>query len=262
MMRVRSILCASAALCLALSSFAEAAEPRVPPVLAAKRTGKRPPPPPATPSPQELLYVPIQPCRAFGASTPVPAGQTRNFQISGNGSFAGQGGPGGGCGIPASAKTVSMSISAQSASNGYLTAYAQGAPKPGTTALSYIANQTLTGGAIVPLGPTGQISIQVSQTTRLYGDITGYFAPQMWAYISSSGGVIDASSRITSAARSSIGTYTVTFDRSLDTCSGTASPDFTAHMSSVYTSGNIAYVYIYGTSGAPEDYWFNLHVNC
>jgi hypothetical protein len=167
----------------------------------------------------ELIYTPIQPCRAFGASTPVPAGQTKAFQISGNGNFAMQGGPSVGCGIPVSAKAVAMSISAQSASNGYLTAFAQGTPKPGTTALSFLANQTLTTGAIVALGSTGQLSIHVSQTARLYGDITGYYSQPMMVWFNIRGEILRKTGPILAVRKATaVGTYYVDVDRYVGNC--------------------------------------------
>lgn len=255
----------SAAFCLAVTPAAWGAE-RVPPALAAKRAG---PPaaasadaPFATPTPLNLIYTLIQPCRAFGAQA-LATGQTKDFQITGNGNFASQGGSAAGCGVPPYAKAVSINLSANaSPSGGYLTAFAFGAPRPGIGSLNMASNTSNTAGSIVALGSTGRIAVYGSRATNVFGDVTGYFEAQLWAYVSSSGTLLDSSGRIASVSRTSAGLYTVIFDRNISSCAGTASSDITGHIMSVYTTGTTAYVYSVNNAGAAEDYWFNLHVKC
>ncbi|RXF69219.1 hypothetical protein [Hansschlegelia zhihuaiae] len=261
---LRSFSVVSMALCLAFASTAWAAErfPKAPP-----GAGLPNPPAPAssTPNPLNLIYTPIQPCRAFG-SAQILINQTKTFKISGPGSFALQGGPNAGCGIPASAKAVSISLSVRSASTGNLAAFAQGTPRPGVNSASFVANETQTVGSIVALGATGQISINVSKTATLYGDVTGYYEPQIEALINVSGGIYAGSPRILSATHSSTWTYVVTIDRDVTYC---------APRAQAYTFGNEAHAYAYNgdtitvhvfnrDAGAPvlKNDYFYLTVTC
>lgn len=245
------------ALGLGLSASGFAAEPS-PPNLAAKRAGVISQ---ATPSPTEMLYVPITPCRAFGAQS-IAATTARNFQITGSGSFVSQGGPAAGCGVPASAKAVTFNLTATNTSYpGYLTAYATGTPRPAITSLS-LQNTNITTGAVSALGPAGTMTIYSSKTANVFGDVTGYWIPQLWAYVSSSGTLLDSSGRVVSSVNTNPGQYTVTFNRDINSCAGTASSDVTGHIVSVYTSGTLAYVYVVNNAGVYENYWFNLHIQC
>ncbi|RXF67433.1 hypothetical protein [Hansschlegelia zhihuaiae] len=149
----------------------------------------------------------------------IPKGQTRDFQVGGAANFASQGGPDQGCKIPASARAVSISLSARSSNVGFLTAFAQGAPKPGTNSVSFGANQTETAGSIIALGPTGQISINVSQTATLYGDVTGYYSPEMMVWFNTRGEILRKTSPILAVRKATaVGTYYVDVDRYVGNC--------------------------------------------
>ncbi|RXF68222.1 hypothetical protein [Hansschlegelia zhihuaiae] len=259
---LRSFSTMSTALCLAFASTAWAAEtfPKAPP-------GAGLPSPPAAyaPNPLNLIYTPIQPCRAFG-SAQILINQTKNFKISGPGSFASQGGPNAGCGIPASAKAVSISLSARSASTGNLAAFAQGTPRPGVNSASFVANQTQTVGSIVALGSTGQISINVSKTATLYGDVTGYYEPQIEALININGGIYSGGPRVLSATLLSTGSYAVTIDRDVAFCAPRAQAYTYGYETHAYAfNGNTINVYVFnreeGTTVLKNDYFY-LTVTC
>ncbi|RXF69217.1 hypothetical protein [Hansschlegelia zhihuaiae] len=191
----------------------------------------------------ELVYTQIQPCRAFG-SMQIPKGQTRNLQITGAGNFATQGGPVSGCGIPASAEAVSISLSARSSSVGFLTAFAQGAPQPGANSLSFGANQTQTAGSIVAVGSTGQISINASQSATLYGDVTGYYAAQIRVRADGAGQVQSKTDRVLSVEKRGTGSYRVFVDRDVSECVGVASTAVSIYVPAVASAGSFMDVYI------------------
>lgn len=257
-MRLKTLSLAAAVVSgLGLSASGVAAEPS-PPNLAAKRAGVISQ---ATPVPREMVYVPITPCRAFGAQT-IAATTARTFQITGSGSFVPQGGPATGCGVPASARAVTFNLSATNTTYpGTLTAYATGTPRPPTTSL-ILQNTNVTTGTVSALGSAGNLTIYTDKTARVYGDVTGYWIPQLWAYVSSSGALLDSSGRVVSSVNTNPGQYTVTFDRDISACAGTASSDITGHIISVYTNGTVAYVYVVNNAGVYENYWFNLHIKC
>ena len=93
-------------------------------------------------------------------------------------------------------------------------------------------------------------------------DVNGYYTQQLHAYISSSGTVYDHSGRLVSAVNNSAGTYTLTWDRNLDTCSGVASSDISGYIMSVYISGNVSYVYVDDNAGNASNYWFHVVLSC
>jgi hypothetical protein len=167
---------------------------------------------------RELVYTPITPCRAFSLSTPILAGQTRTFQISGNGSFVAQGGPATGCGVPASATAVAIALHANSGKSGYLTAFAQGAPQPPTTTMLVPANEPTTAGAIVGLGSTGMLAVYARYGTNVTGDITGYYAPPIMVWFNVRGEILRKTSPVIAVRKSTVGTYYVDVDRYVGNC--------------------------------------------
>lgn len=208
-----------------------------------------------------MLFTPVAGCRAF-KQVKVLAKKTKNLQITGDGDFSNQGGPPTGCGIPASAQAVSISLTASSPAKGFLTAYPQGTARPKTNLLSYTPNEKNTAGATVLLNEAGRIKVYSKKTATVAGDITGYYAPQIWVYGSPNGNIIDASPRILSSTRINIGMYAVTVDRDVSSCAATASGDLSGYIISAYTDGSSVLVYIRDITGAYSDYWFNLQVMC
>lgn len=257
MVQFRQSLFALAVVPLFFVTAGQAAE-KVPPELAAKRAGVKSQ---AAPSPLELVYTSIQPCRAF--SKRVAANVAIAFQITGSGDFTGQGGPATGCGIPASAKSITLSFTtAQPTAAGLLTAYADGSVRPAVATLRFATGAAEAAAGTVGVGAAGKMAVYPNQTVNVAGDITGYFAPQLWSYTDGGGVLLDSSGRVTANYRSDVGRYRLTFDRDVSACSATASSDFSPKMMGAYTSGNSVDVYVQDHNGAYVDYWVNLHVMC
>ncbi len=255
--RAVSLFSALAILLLAVAP-ASRAEEKVPPEVAARRSGKVTQ---ATLSRPNMIYTPITPCRAFGGQA-IATNQTKVFLVAGSSNLTAQGGPAGGCGIPAYAKAVAINLSSgTSTAQGYLTAYAAGAPRPNQASLSYRAYPATTG-SIVQLGSGGRVSVYASAATRVTGDIAGYYEQQLWAYINIDGTVIDSSGRVTATSNPATGSYKVTFDRDITTCAAVASSDFQPWMVAALTSGDTANVYISDGSSKYINYYFNLVVTC
>ncbi|MET0313432.1 MAG: hypothetical protein ABW275_03480 [Hansschlegelia sp.] len=174
----------------------------------------------------ELTYTPIKGCRAFDtrATAPIGANQVRSFHVGGSAQFPGQGGPAHGCGVPASATAVELSLSTVNASAaGYLTAFAYNAARPATVSLTYPAAFTTTSTQILPVN-AANVSVFSSRQTHVAGDVTGYFAPQIAAEINPSGSIKTATSRLISAERFATGNYKLVFDRDVSSCIPVISP--------------------------------------
>jgi hypothetical protein len=81
-------------------------------------------------------------------------------------------------GIPANASAVAVNLTATSAtSSGVITAYASGTSQPGTSNLNYVAGQTVSNLAMVPLGTDGRLTLTntSSGTVHLIADVSAYF---------------------------------------------------------------------------------------
>jgi serine protease len=84
------------------------------------------------------------------------------------------------CGIPATAKAVSLNATITGPTNGpgFLTLYPGGTERPVVSMLNYIAGQTRTNNAIAPLGTAGSLTAYIRQGTgeaHLIIDVNGYF---------------------------------------------------------------------------------------
>lgn len=215
------------------------------------------------PSPLELVYTPVTPCRAFDtrATAAINANQTRSFHVSGSADFPPQGGPAHGCGIPSYATAVSLSlISLGQAAAGYLTAFAYNTSRPAAVSLYYQRNVTLANAVIAPLNQ-GNVSIFSSQQSHVAGDVTGYYAPQIHAYVDPSGQLLSGS-RIVSVSKVSSGSYRVVLDRDPEGCSAAVNSDIGPVIASTYIHGGNIYVYTYDTSGEYTNAYFFLSVHC
>lgn len=215
----------------------------------------------------EQLYVPVTPCRIVdtrGGAT-FNNGTTRTYYASGTFGFAPQGGKSGGCGIPVGAKALTATFTAVTPSHaGFVRAWAAGGAEPQATLLNYATFNTGTG-ATVPVLSGGAPALTVKNyggPTHLVIDVTGYYIPQLQAYISSTGGIIDQSGRLVSVTKGGAGVYTLVWDRDTGSCSAEATSDFGARHISVYTNPGSTSVYVYDTTGALTDYYFSIVVNC
>ena len=136
-----------------------------------------------SPTPVAAPFVSITPCRAVdtrGGGGPIAAGSTRSFRMAGPGSLASQGGPTGGCPVPAGAVAVAINVTVTAtASHGYTSVFPAGAGTPKTSTLNWSSTgQTVANGTQVGLGG-GQITATVGgpgASAQVIIDIVGYYA--------------------------------------------------------------------------------------
>jgi hypothetical protein len=128
-------------------------------------------------SPGALTYNAITPCRAFDTRSgqgksgalgpPILDGQTsRSFPI-----------PSSGC-VPFDARAYSLNVTAVPPGYlGFLTAWPTGASQPFVSTLNSWNGQVVANAAILPAGPSGTISVYVSNPSHVVLDVNGYFLP-------------------------------------------------------------------------------------
>jgi CSLREA domain-containing protein len=131
--------------------------------------------PTPTPNPLARSFFTLAPCRVIdtrGAPGPLggpalAAGATRDFVLAGT------------CGIPASAKAVSINVTVTGpTAAGDLRLFGGGAPLPLVSTINYRAMQTRANNAVVTLGTSGDIAVlsdQASGTVQFILDVDGYF---------------------------------------------------------------------------------------
>ena len=121
-------------------------------------------------------YLPLAPARITdtrphsgypNSGDRLGPGATLNVQVSGAG------------GVPTSgAAAVLINLTAtNTSSGGYLTAYPQGTATPLASNLNWTAGETVANRVMVPLGPTGMISVtNASGSADVVIDVNGYFS--------------------------------------------------------------------------------------
>ncbi|GAC1494211.1 MAG: hypothetical protein NVS2B15_15410 [Pseudarthrobacter sp.] len=116
-------------------------------------------------------FGPVNPARALdtrNSSGPVPAGGTVSFQAAGV------------AGVPANAAGIWVNLTVTEATSfGYLTGYASGSAKPGSSNVNYDRGQTVPNMAYLPIGPDGKVTIANTEpvagtTVQVIADISGY----------------------------------------------------------------------------------------
>jgi hypothetical protein len=127
----------------------------------------------STGPPPPLSFYTLAPCRvvdtrdpSLGGPTPVAAGGDRVFTLAG------------GCGVPASAKAVSLNLTVtQPTAGGNVRLYAAGRPLPLASTVNYLAAQTRANNAIASLNALGQVAVRCSPsgTVHVVLDVNGYF---------------------------------------------------------------------------------------
>ena len=182
------------------------------------------------PSSAEAVFHAITPCRIVDTRLeggPLGNQTTRTYFVGGTFGFAPQGGKTGGCGIPVGATAIAAVVTAPNpAGLGAIRMWPSGTTEPMATVLSYSGGSTVSTGATVTLNQSVAQSLRVKNyrgPTNVFIDVTGYFAQQMEAEISSTGAVYSGSARVLSSTRTSAGHYTVTFDTDISHCNATAS---------------------------------------
>jgi serine protease AprX len=120
------------------------------------------------------LYT-VTPCRLLDTRDPIgtwggpalSAGSDRTFSIAGR------------CGIPASAKAVSVNVTVTGpTSPGFLTLYPGATALPSVSTINYSPGQTRANNAVVRLGAAGDLTARCGQssgTANLVLDVNGYF---------------------------------------------------------------------------------------
>ncbi|MCU1498800.1 MAG: hypothetical protein JWM47_2753 [Acidimicrobiales bacterium] len=181
----------------------------------------------------ESKFVPVEPCRVVDTRVGAPAPnvhQERNFQVRGTGpAFAAQGGKADGCGIPATANAVEVTITGvDPVAVGFLRAY-PGA-EPDATFLNYspALNATNTGtiklcDALICVSDLRYILS--GGATDVVVEVQGYYTQPLSGLINADGTVL-RSSRMGTVTHPNVGEYVIAFDRSIETCAATASPVF------------------------------------
>jgi hypothetical protein len=215
------------------------------------------------PQPMEQLFAPIAPCRVF--SIPVPAQRTRAASVTGDGDFTGQGGPAGGCGIPAAATAVSITLHAEAAATGAAYVFPGGGVVPTSATLHYRGSQITTTGATTELGPTGRLVLYTSTAATLTGSITGYYIPQIQVYMNVDGTPYAATNRIVGTSKLGVGSYRIDTDRNLQLCSVHVNVDGGTYYSNAYPTGNSIFVSTWRIEGGvaiPTDLYHNVSVKC
>lgn len=167
----------------------------------------------------ELQFVPIAPCRVFDTHAASPIDSTgRTFLISGTVGFEAPGGTAGGCGVPASANAVALSLTVSGAStNGMLAAYPNGSPED-SIALAFNARFNDTGSVNVGLLASSIGLKTAGGFVQATGDVTGYFVPQIEGVFTAEGNST-ATARVVDITHTATGVYTLLLDRDVTYCS-------------------------------------------
>jgi hypothetical protein len=136
---------------------------------------------------QDLVFVPLPPCRVVDTRNPNGGGaffpgQTRSFWVTDDGAPFNltQGGFAGACGVPSvnEPPAVVLNITAANATtNGYFTVWAFGQPQPLASILNYTSNHPNANAAILPSAVNigKEINVFSSRSTHLIIDVIGYF---------------------------------------------------------------------------------------
>lgn len=117
------------------------------------------------PSPAEFFTV--SPCRVADTrgGSPLAADSVRVFSVAGQ------------CGIPVGARQVALNVTAVlPTSDGFLTLYADGTPRPARPTLNYRQSQIRANNAIVPLSPAGDLAVYCGgSAVDVLVDVVGYY---------------------------------------------------------------------------------------
>lgn len=217
-------------------------------------------------STSETKFTSIAPCRAVdtrSAGGALASGQGRQFRVGGSSSFASQGGPSSGCGLPTNPVAVAVTITTIARSGGYLKAWAAQAPEPATSFMNYGTAFNASTSGNVPSSSAGTITIRnFTGTTNVIVDITGYYVKPLAAQINTNGSIA-RQSRVTSATKGVTGQYTVNFDRAVSACYYSTAPFFDGYTVRAEPRGtNGVEIFVDNASGQHADAPFYLVVTC
>lgn len=133
---------------------------------------------------QDLVYVPVTPCRILDtrvAGGPIPANSFRDFDITDVVRFAGQGGDTSNCNVgdKGSFAAAALNITVVTPNvAGYITAFPYLASQPTAATMNYVAGDIRNSLAIVRLDQSSaayEFSVYSFAQTHLVADVVGYF---------------------------------------------------------------------------------------
>lgn len=228
-----------------------------------QRTSQAGPPTTMVVADRNLVLTPLaEPCRVFYRNVV----RKTEFIVTGNAGFEDQRGIPGGCGIPASASAVLLTIqSTNSSAEGVLSV------GPGTTpnlpAIDFRPDATRITQLMVPLSEDGRISLRPKGgTTAVRGLATGYYTQQLAAYMNHDGTLYAASKRVTGSAQLGTGVYRIDFDRDIVGCSVHVTIAGGTFYGTGYPSGPSAYINTWKLNAeaeaVPQDLYFMASVTC
>jgi hypothetical protein len=191
----------------------------------------------------DLEFVPVAPCRL--ADTRLGGGAlannaTRNFLVTGDTGFSGQGGTSTGCGVPDGALAAELTIiSADASGPGLLRAFPFGG-QPTATILAYQNGPNLLNTGTVALCDPSQtscssdLSVKSFQaSTQVIIDVNGYYIPNHFAFVAPDG-TINAGAGVVSVDHTGTGAYDVTFDKDVTGCALLSSPSDNANQADMW----------------------------
>lgn len=187
----------------------------------------------AVPAQADLEFVAFSTgCRIFDTrygGGAFNAGQSRDLSVL-DASIPAQGGVAGGCGIPAYAVAVDMSLSTTGGSptNVGFVQVGPGGVAPNATVLQFLKGQGTSVTTSAPLATNSKMRIKVNGAqTHLVGDVLGYWKPAMHISLGDDGSVFAASGVVDVAKDPSFaGDYYVQFQQDLSLCSAVAAPSY------------------------------------
>jgi hypothetical protein len=122
-----------------------------------------------------LPFIAVTPCRVYDsrATTILPAATNRtiNMDVAACGPFPSP--------IRAWSTNITVTGSAPSSSNNFLTAWPAGATRPNTSTINFLGGAQVANAAVVPAGVGNDISIYASTATHVLIDINGYYSDNL-----------------------------------------------------------------------------------
>ncbi|MGD9997448.1 MAG: hypothetical protein AB7L17_16995 [Ilumatobacteraceae bacterium] len=134
------------------------------------------------------LFPPVRSIDDYLPLAPARLADTRSGATTVDGQFAGIGAIAGGTtlelavagrgGVPADAVAAALNVTAtESGSDGFVTVYPCGSPRPTASNLNFGPGTTLPNAVISKLGPAGTVCLFVQRTVHLVVDVNGAFPP-------------------------------------------------------------------------------------
>jgi hypothetical protein len=126
---------------------------------------------PGCPTPSATAFYTVPPCRVLDSRQPsgiptLAGGSTNVFAIGGQ------------CGVPAGAKAVALNVAViKPLSDGFLTLYPAGSPRPLASTINYRTGQVRANNATVPLSSAGELAVHCGGAGDydLLIDVSGYY---------------------------------------------------------------------------------------